>query len=354
MYKAGGIERTVFYRLKALSENHEVYVVTMENGNRPFYFGNLDKVQNFDINSNFDREKSGKFKLNFSNLFKTIVSYLKMQFLFFKVKPEITVNVVGLHSLVFIPMLFNSGITVMEHHSSLYQIPPNRLKKFLMKRFLHHVFLTEEEGELAYFLKNKKVIPNPIELPSEQDVSNFSKKNKIIAAGRIVEVKGFDRLIKAWSLIEAYHSDWVLEIYGQADIDVLDRLENMILNLKLVGRVVFKESTPLIKDIMLESKIYAMTSHFECFPMVLLEAMSAKMFVVAFDCPTGPRNILNNDCGFLIENGNIENFSYVLNDIILNEKKYTNITENAKIQSLKYDVNKIVYQWDSWFNSLGK
>ena len=351
LYKAGGIEKTVYNRLDELSKKHDIYLITMENGDNPFYFGNFNNVNHFDINAKFNRYSNGAFRKNFYNIIISLVSLIKMQFLLFRIKPDISINVIGSHSFYFLPFLFFKGITVLEHHSSFYQEKPEKIRKNIMKKYDYHIFLTHEEASLINFVKNKIIIPNPVKLESTI-IPYHVRKNRVIAAGRIVDIKGFDRLIKSWSIIQQKHSDWVLEIYGDSDKNVYKKLNRMINELNLKNKVFLKSSTPDIVDLISDSKIYAMTSHFECFPMVLLEAMSKGVVIISFDCPTGPRNIVNNnDNGFLVINNDIECFAKKMEEVILDEKMAILISKNAYRDAYNFDLKVIVSKWNDFFNN---
>lgn len=350
MYKAGGIERTIYHRLIELSKSYDIYLITLENGNKPFYYGELDGITHIDLNLSFERKENTGLKLSFKNIIKSIFFIIKMQFFLYKIKPDFTVNVIGTHSFYTLSFLFFTGNLVLEHHASLQQSSPNKLKKYIMNRFDKHIFLTEEELKLANFIKDKIVIPNPIQNYELNSIEYFSKKNRIVAAGRIVHVKGFDRLIKIWSNIHKKFPDWTVEIYGEPDRNVLNELNDLIIENHLQNSFFIKPATSNIVEILNNSKIYAMTSHFECFPMVLLEAMSVGSLVIAFDCPTGPRNIVDNKCGYLIENGNIELFSHFLENAILEENKSKDLALKAYEKSENFLMSNIIEKWKIFFS----
>lgn len=351
LYKPGGIERVVSNRVAELSKKHDIYIITTENRNRPFYYVKCDKVKYIDINIKFKRKDNDGFEVNFYNIFFSIILFIKLQVQILKIKPDITINVIGDHSFYFVPLLFGKGKTVLEHHNSLYY-PPNKIRKRIMKKFMHHIFLTREEAKLANFLKNKNVIPNPIINDHLGLIPLSLRKNKIIAAGRMVESKGFNRLILAWSLIREKHPNWIVEIYGDGDKKVIDDLKSLINQLNVSDTVFIKPAIPNIIDLMRESKIYAMTSYCESFGMVLLEAMSVGMLVVSFDCPTGPRNIIDDQVGFLVEDNNIELFSDRISEIIINEDKFLDKSESAYKKSLDYNEIKISEKWNNFFLSI--
>lgn len=350
LYKQGGVEKTLHSRLQELSKYYEVYLITLENGNKPFYFGELTDVVHIDLNLNFDRKPNTAFKLNTLNVSKSLYAYIKLQRALFKIKPSFTVNVMGAHSFYFLPHMQFTGNTVLEHHSSFHESPPSNFKKDMINKFNYHIFLTEEECEIASFIDNKKiVIPNPIQNNNIKNTPYSLKKNRIIAAGRIVEIKGFDRLIKAWNIIHKEFPDWVIEIYGEPDSKVLDNLKAYIKDNALENSIDIRPSTSYILDIINDSKIYAMTSHFECFPMVILEAISLGALVIAFDCPTGPRNIIDNNMGYLVENDNIESFAMTLKQAITNEENSKILAAHGMRKSREFSMPKVVDRWKQFF-----
>lgn len=352
LYKQGGVEKTLHTRLQELSRYYEVYLITLENDNRPFYFGELSDIVHIDLNLNFDRKVNTAFKLNTNNVTKTLHAYVKLQYALFKIKPSFTINVMGAHSFYFLPHMQFTGKIVLEHHSSFHESLPSHFKKNMINKFDYHIFLTKEESEIASFIdKEKIVIPNPIQNNSIKNISYSFKKNRIIAAGRIVDIKGFDRLIKAWEIIYQDFPEWVIEIYGEPDHKVLNNLKCYIKERNLENSICIKPSTADILNIVNDSKIYAMTSHFECFPMVILEAISLGTLVVAFDCSTGPRNIIDNNAGYLIENNNIEAFSVALRRAMLNERASETLASNAMKQSEYYSIDNVISQWKSFFKN---
>ena len=110
---------------------------------------------------------------------------------------------------------------------------------------------------------------------------------------------------------------------------------------------------PATSDIELEmqkASIYAMTSETECFPMVLLEAQASRLPIVSYNCPNGPRNIINNDTdGFLIENYNQKMFAEKLSDLINSEVLLTKMQENATINLTKFKKDIVMKHWNDLF-----
>jgi glycosyltransferase involved in cell wall biosynthesis len=99
--------------------------------------------------------------------------------------------------------------------------------------------------------------------------------------------------------------------------------------------------------------MYLMTSRFEGFGMVLIEAMASGLPCIAYDCPVGPRAIITNcQDGFLIENGNQNDFEKAIITLIENENQRVEMGKKAKINSNKYQIDPIMEMWNKLFFDL--
>jgi glycosyltransferase involved in cell wall biosynthesis len=112
-----------------------------------------------------------------------------------------------------------------------------------------------------------------------------------VAAGRLTEQKGFDRLLDAWPHVLASHPGWELRIFG--DGAEREALERQAAALGIADSVRLPGFTRALHDELTRASVYVMTSRQEGFPMVLLEAMGAGLPVVSVDCHTGPRDIVS-------------------------------------------------------------
>ncbi len=117
------------------------------------------------------------------------------------------------------------------------------------------------------------------------------------------------------------------------------------MTIKLVGQ------TKNIKDELLNSSFFVLSSRFEGLPMVLIESITCGLPIVAFDCETGPREIIkNNDCGILVENGNINELANAMKKIIADEELRKKLSINAIEKSKKYEISNIMSKWEKLFD----
>lgn len=184
------------------------------------------------------------------------------------------------------------------------------------------------------------------EFPTENGKFKFKK---FIAAGRLSKEKRFDLLIRNFFEFSKNNNDWTLDIYG--DGSEKDNLQKLIDDLKLNNRVKLCGYCSNIIDKYLESSIYCMTSSSEGFPMVVAEAMSCGLPVICYNIPA-MREIINKDCGFIVDEGNHNDFIDKMLLLSSNKNLYENLSKNAKEKSRDFNIKKIGSEWIELFNSL--
>lgn len=172
--------------------------------------------------------------------------------------------------------------------------------------------------EKIYNNNNIEVIGNPIRQIENKE--NNPKENIILSVGRLIKTKHHDDLIRMF--IETYQPNWKLVIVGDDAIKQENRikLELLIKELKAEDKVILTGNQMNIEQYYLKSKIFAFTSSSEGFPNVIGEAMSAGLPVIAFDCISGPSDMIkNNENGFLINLFDYASFKDHLTLLITNE-----------------------------------
>src|SRR5262249_8325308 len=133
------------------------------------------------------------------------------------------------------------------------------------------------------------VLPNPVGAIADCRSSVSVPRPFILAAGRLVDQKGFDVLIRAFALVVPECSDLRLVIAG--DGPQARALRDLAAELRLDDRVIFSGTVSGLQGLMREADAFVLSSRYEGFPNVLLEALACRVPVVATDCPGGPREI---------------------------------------------------------------
>jgi glycosyltransferase involved in cell wall biosynthesis len=279
-------------------------------------------------------------------------------------RPDITISTLR-REMNFLPYMNDGSVKIGEFHvtrNSYGMESTNPLKKLINERwqknflknmsaFSRIVLLTHEEQELWPELRNTVVIPNPIlTRPGEQ---SDTKAKIVIAAGRYAEQKGFDLLIKAWEVVFRKHPDWQLHIYG--DGGLRESLQKQIDDAGMTKVCILKHNTPNIEQKYSASSIYTLSSRFEGFGMVLIEAMSCGLPLVSFDCACGPKDIITpGEDGILVKCFNTEEMGEAINSLIEDDEKRRVMGENAYRNSSRYKMENISKLWLNLFNSVLK
>jgi glycosyltransferase involved in cell wall biosynthesis len=276
-----------------------------------------------------------------------------------KEKPDIIV-VVDAVLWMFIPWFLHTKTPIIfeTHFSVFYQKSKNDslystfrfkvirfLKQIAIYKFNCLVTITNEEDKERRSI-NRFVIPNPLSFAVKNKAALVNKKAMAVCVNPYV--KGLDRLLSVWSRISEKHPDWELDIYGQWETN--SRFVTMAADLKISNSVHFLPPTTAIQNSYNQSSLFLMTSRHETFPMVLLEAMTSGVPCIAYDCPSGPRTIIEEGVnGFLIQNGDSDSFVKKLEMLIEDESLRLYLGQNAKNSVLKYDLDIIMMQWKSFF-----
>ena len=192
-----------------------------------------------------------------------------------------------------------------------------------------------------------RLIPNSArDLGEPADLSSTT----VLAAGRLTKQKGFDMLIPAWTKVAAKHPDWKLRICGEGQLR--NQLEALVEE-QGVGDSVSLAGACDMNEAMGSSSIFVMSSRFEGFPLILIEAMSKAMAVISFDCPTGPSDVIENgENGLLVEFKNVDALADAINRFIEDEDLRRRCGPAAAETAKRYRIEEVGPMWDELFAEL--
>ena len=357
----GGIERVLGDKMNYLAShgNNEVYVITTDQGEHPIPYPLDERVHVMDLNIRYHQ----KYKYHGIKRFQKDI---ELRRLFLRRLKEAVADI--LPDLI-IGIRFESINTIIkakgkiplicESHSMYYAYRYedttiwNRLRFLASRKYIRQanciVALTEgDANDWRQVNCNVRVIPNIVHLNDTGRYSTLESK-KVIFVGRFTIQKDIWSLLKVWKIVHQRYPDWELHAYGEGELKagfqkVVDQEEiNLIVHEPTIG----------IIERYLESSLLMMTSVYEPFGLVLPEAMSCGLPVVAFDCPYGPADIISDGVdGFLIKDRDIHAYADRVCQLIDNNQLRRQMSANAVSSSQRYHADHIMYQWESLFNEI--
>ena len=205
--------------------------------------------------------------------------------------------------------------------------------------------------ELNYYsrgsLDKVVIIPNPLTIPPNDLI--YSKRKEVLFVGRLEYQKRPDLLLDIWKKVAVFFPEWSLRILGDGmERKLLEKRiqREKIPNVYLEG---FKSPIPYYQT----ASILCMTSCYETFGLVLLEAMNYGVVPIAFNSYPNLKDIIENDKdGCIIAPFNINEYADKLLMMMKNERELTRLRENAKMKIEKYNIGLIGCKWIELFSYL--
>ena len=368
LYMAGGVERVLTLKANYFAEHfgYDITIILTDGNGKPLFYPLSNKIRVINLNIGFEEMWTCSF-------IKKILVYLKKQHRYKKLltaelmrlRPNITISLLR-REINFLNSIKDGSKKVGEMHINRANYRNFRTEQAgIVKRLfaqlwsfslLKHlkkldkmVVLTEKDWEAWPELNNVVTIPNPLSL-IPKFTSTLSHK-RVVAIARYSYEKGIDLLLKAWSETEKQVGDWRLDIYGDGD---RSSYEQIIDELKIDrSRCELHSRTNDVENEYCNSSIFVLSSRFEGFGMVLLEAMACGLPVVSFDCPWGPRSIISDGVdGFLVENANVKELSQKLSVLMNNQSLRISMGHSAMVNVQRFGIESISEQWKSLFEDV--
>ena len=368
LYSAGGTERVVSVKANYFADvlGYDVTIIVTEGNNGNSFFPLSDKVKVINLGLNYE-------ELWNVPILKKIILYLKKQRLYKKLltnelrllHPDFTITTLR-REVNFIKKINDGSKKIGELHLSRsnYRSADSRFsnygellffrwwKKRVVSCFMKldkMVVLTNDAVKEWSELANVIMIPDPLSLKTK----NFSllTSNRIVTIGRYSYEKGYDVLLKIWSIVEKKCNNWQLDIFAMGDpTPYVKMMDDLSIDKK---RCHLNSSIINVEEVYLNSSILVQPSRTEGFGLVLVEAMACGVPVVSFDCENGPRSIITDgEDGFLIPPFDIEAFAEKVLLLIQDEDLRKKMGNKAQKSASKYDIDIIGEQWQQLFDEL--
>lgn len=368
LYSAGGTERVVSLKANYFADvlGYDVTIIVTEGKNSNSFFHLSDKVEVINLGLNFEEIWNVSF-------IEKVFLYLKKQRNYKKllkrelmrIRPDITITTLR-REINFINEINDGSRKIGEQHlsrSNYRRTDPrftNVCEKFFFRWWKNRivysltkldklVVLTPDAASEWTEVKNIIMIPDPLPIKVESCSTRSSKR--VITIGRYSYEKGYDLLLKVWSIVEKKFSDWQLDIFAMGDpTPYVKMMDDLSIDKK---RCHLNSSVVDVEDVYMKSSILVQPSRTEGFGLVIVEAMSCGLPVVSFDCENGPRSVITNgEDGFLIPSFDVEMFANSLMRLMSDDDLRKSMGEKGKQNSQRYDIDIVGQQWKQLFDEL--
>lgn len=338
----GGTERVTSVLANILDENsYDVSILSIYEGLNPA-FEVSNKIGLFQL---FSQQVSMKAKF--------LTSILRLRNFIQDNKIETLIVVDSISCVFTVPALFGLKVNHVcwEHFNFNFNLGSHFRdfgRKIATKYCDYVVTLTNtDRAYWVNYYKNPKAKIVTIYNPSPYKIQETNPRldSKVaLYVGRLSKEKGTDLLLDSWAIVSKQRSDWVLKIVGTGLEE--NNLKLQCKQLGIENLVSFegerKDLAPYYRD----AKFLCLPSREEGFGMVIVEAYSFGLPVLAFNIETGPKELIGQDTGLLVEPYDIESYSKnILDMIILNEESYNILSSQCKENSLMFTEVKVFSKW---------
>jgi len=358
-----GVERTLIDKANYLSNHgHTVTLLTYEQGSHPYIYPLEPSVKKEDLNCRF-------FTLYRYGLIRRRIEMIKMCRVFRKklhsfvesYKPDLLVSTTYSREFMSEIMSVKSIVPiVIESHTSFAH---DMVGKSLIDRFLNRCFLnvlkncnmlialTKADAEdWKKFVNNVKQVPNPLTNYCEYTNQYSKLEGRIICVGRLSAQKRYDRLIDSFALIADKYPEWYIEIFGEGEDE--KKLSEQIKRNGLQDRIKLNKPTSNVTYEYQRSQMLVLSSDYEGFGLVLIEAMGAGIPVVSTDCPHGPAEIITDGITGLLANKNVEDLASKIEWMIVHPDKRRQMGINAHKAVARYRIENVMQEWEDVYESV--
>ena len=368
LYSAGGTERVVSLKANYFADvlGYDVTIIVTEGKNSNSFFHLSDKVEVINLGLNYEEIWNVSFIEKVFLYLKKQRNYKKLlKSELMRIRPDITITTLR-REINFIIEINDGSRKIGEQHLSRsnYRKTDPRFTNICEKIFFGWwknevvssimkldklVVLTPDAASEWPEVKNIMMIPDP--LPIKVDRCSTTSYKRVITIGRYSFEKGYDLLLKVWSIVEKKLSDWQLDIFAMGDpTPYVKMMDDLSIDKK---RCHLNSSVVDVEDEYMKSSILVQPSRTEGFGLVIVEAMSCGLPVVSFDCENGPRSIITNgEDGFLIPPFDVEMFANSLMRLMSDDDLRESMGEKGKQNSQRYDIDIVGQQWKQLFDEL--
>ena len=266
----------------------------------------------------------------------------------------VAVDVILIYYLLGVKAIHHTLKIIAWEHFNFYakRSLARRLARRLSAKYADAIVVLGERDLKNYKDKLRRInrivrIYNPVTV--SLDTKSKLEEKTVLAVGRLTRQKGFDLLLEAWRYIEPEFGDWSLRIIG--DGEEKENLCNIIKTYHFQN----VEIIPYQRDIdqwYMRASLFALSSRYEGFVLVMIEAMAKGLPVVSFNCKEGPAELIDDGInGYLVDDGKVELFAEKLKYLMRDGELRRRFAEKTDLKLFEFDSTHVLSEWDSLMNS---
>lgn len=373
LYNSGGMERVVTQKVNYLTEhtNHKIDIVTTEctpKGTKTSYFPLNRTISIHELGIDFDSDFSSPLLVKWWHHERKIQQYHRQLLHLIRQRNiDLCISTGGkeiafLHQLPCHTMaefhfsLQHRQQQICAFHSGLFWKLLGIIRTHQLIRAVrplsHFVVLTEADCQnwQKVGCNNVVCIPNPCSLDGTDLPIAQRDSRTVLAVGRLHPQKGFDMLLSAWAGVIAQHPDWRLMIVGEGPSRT--ELEQLIQHLHISDSVDMLGTSMDMVSIYQKASLLVLSSRYEGLPLALIEGMWCGIPCVAFDCPSGPRQLLDDGRGVLLPAQDTQALANAIIHLINHPNEANAMGKKAqKYAQEQYAQDIIMLRWITLFES---
>lgn len=366
----GGTVRVVVTLANYLAENgYDVRIFSVFRGNEsPFFYVDprinieflVDRYKGLDVESkdaeldSFNSELIPEDDEDYDNF--SLLSDKKILEVLNSLKGEVLITTRTSFNLIASKYAPKDVCVIGQEHLN-FSIYSPRMKYEIVQNYKNLDYLiTLTGGDTEEYIEhlgksNVKIRQITNGVPAIEENTPKLENKVIMAAGRIVEQKGFDLLVCAYNLLRNDYPDWKIKIYGSGKDEI--PLKKLVDEIGLSDNILFMGPTDNIQEAFNDASIFALSSRYEGFGMVIVEAMQCGIPVVSFNCPKGPAEIIRNgEDGIIVKDGDVVAFAKALASLMDNRDERQRLGSNASENIKRFLINEVGKKWDELFNEI--
>lgn len=304
---------------------------------------------------------------NGAKWFRYSKAIIKLRKLFVDIYPDVIISVIQPFGLIAYFASLGLGIPIVATEHSTFDRPPSskfslksKILRLYANRLMDYVTVLTEADHMCINNRFQRVsvLPEPLAfnpiLLSSLNPSLYQRQKVILACGRLDSwyYKGFDLLIKAWAKVAGKYADWRLEIAGSGGggnmLKVISKQNGVFHQTSFIGQ------QQNMVDCYRKASIFVLSSRYEAFGMVLIEAMSQGCAPIACDYKGRQREIITSDNeGIICSVEDVDAIANAISTLIENEELRSKIQKGAIERSKFYELTRIMDKWDIIFKEIG-